>query len=98
MKGRPKLSAGIPIGLAPVTLERKLQQTSIRTDKSGSKSHAEEETTNGRFLLEPIVEPQEGDVLVFEGRSYRLIVVFPQHDMLGTINHYQVDAAEWVSK
>lgn len=78
-----------------IRIERQTKPTSIRTDKSGSQGRAEEMVVQGRLLLENRVEPINGDLVSFRGKTYKVVDVFPRFDMDALVNHYQVDVERW---
>src|SRR5690554_906322 len=75
--GRPQFGSPITIGISPIRIETSLRDTSIRTDKSGSKSRAEEDTFRGRILIEPTVTFAVGDLVEFAGQKMRIVSKFP---------------------
>lgn len=93
--GRATLGPGVKVGIGPVTLKTTVGPTSIRTDKSGSQSRAEEETYDARLLVHPGVAVKIGDIMEVYGLHYRVQVVFPRYEMTGNLNHNQVDLIRW---
>lgn len=89
----PAFGSWKPFGLSIVKLDLTMQPTSIRTDKSGSKSRADEDHLIGRVLSDTDIP--HGALLRILGQRYRVIGVFPRHDMDGRINHYQIDLQPW---
>lgn len=81
------------VGLSVVKLDLTMQPTSIRTDKSGSKSRAEEDHLIGRVLADKDIP--HGSILKFAGREFRVVGVFPRYDMDARINHWQIDFTPW---
>lgn len=93
--GTVELGTPVEIGIAPVRLNSSVSQTSIRTDKSGSKARAEEVSYDARILIVPDAEFTHGDIIELFGLNYRIEVIFPRHEMTGQLNHYQVDLIRW---
>lgn len=93
--GRPILDDGRKVGFSPIKIDHSVRQTSIRTDKSASKSRADEDVVDARLLVEPRAQLALGDILEFNGAQYRVVTIFPRYDMSGIVDHYQVDLAKW---
>ena len=89
------MGEAVSIGFTPVRLESVVQPTSIRTDKSGSKSSADETVFLGRILIAPDVVPSEDDIIDLYGKQYRIESVFPRYELQGMLHHYQVDLIKW---
>ncbi len=91
--GRSAFADRGSFGFSIIKLDLTIQPTSIRTDKSGSKSFATEEVAAGRILSD--VELPHGAIVSIRGQDFQVIGVFPRHDMDGRVNHWQVDLALW---
>jgi len=87
----------IPVGLAIVTLKSAAAHTSVRSDTSGSQSHADEFQEAGRVLVHPRQIPREDDLLEINGQTYRVVGVRDVYAMNGRIDHYQVELSTWAS-
>lgn len=94
-KGKPRFSSKKPIRFSPVRMEVEMASTSIRVDKAGSKSRAEEDVAKGRMLVAPTAEFKRGDRFSFSGRTWRIVSIWPRYEMDGRLNHYQVDMVTW---
>lgn len=93
--GRSGFSDPIPFGLSVIKLDTTVQPTSIRTDKSGSKSFADEPTVSARILSDTLL-PHDAVVSIgLVAERYRVMGVFPRYDMDGRVNHYQIDLTLW---
>jgi hypothetical protein len=84
-----------PILYTPIRSEKQLEPTSIRADKSGSKSRAEELVFKGRIQVAPTpmaVNIKNGSKLAVLGSTYKVMDVAPIHNVMdSTIDHYLVD-------
>jgi hypothetical protein len=89
---------------AIVNLTQLSQPTSVRTDSSGSHAAAMDELAMSRILFKSSVpEPHDGDkVTIYPGNDFAnpftiLTVksVFPQHDVRGRFDHWQIDCTIW---
>ncbi|MEO9387053.1 MULTISPECIES: hypothetical protein [Chromobacterium] len=73
-------------------------KSTVRADSSGSRGFAEEETLVGRLLLLPQADVQNEDIIEVVGRRMRVACVFPRFDVMGKLDHLQVDCVAWASK
>lgn len=90
--GEPLFAPPKSIRFRPVKLSKSLEETSIRTDRSGSQARADEETFDGRVLIEPSVSVNIGDKFCFDGQEFIVSEVFPRYTAMdGLLSHYQVD-------
>lgn len=89
--GKPTLGSPVSVRFSPIRLASMAQATSIRTDKSGSKSRADETIFKGRILVHPESSIDNGDTVEIDSVRYEVNEVFPRYDMGGYLNHYQVD-------
>ena len=94
--GDPILDDGVSVGFSAVRSERVVQQTSVRTDKSGSNASAEEVVYIYRILVEPKANPEEGDIMEIEGRLMRIESSWPRRSMSRLLVHHQVDLIKWL--
>lgn len=95
MDGDIQFAKPVRIGVATVRLNSGRQQTSIRTDKSGTQSRAEEVVYDARILIEPDATFSFGDKIDLFGLTYKVEVIFPRYEMTGILHHYQVDLNRW---
>lgn len=93
--GKPVFARAGRVGISPVRLESEYIETSIRTDKSGTKGRAEETVMKGRVLVEKTADIAKGDLLVIYADRWKIESIYPRHDMDGSINHFQVDLSAW---
>lgn len=93
--GQPNYVQSEEIRYSVVNLEHGISQTSIRADKSGSKSRAEEPVRTGRILVSPYDTVENGDLLIIRGMQWRVSAVKYRYDMVGKIHHFQVDLTTW---
>ena len=93
--GSPIFSLAGEIRYTPIRLESMLERTSIRADKSGSKSRAEELTFKGRILVEPTETSKKmsnGSILKVLDDEYRIMDINPLFSAMdGDLHHYMVD-------
>lgn len=83
---------------SPVYLEMSTGKTSIRTDKSGTQSRAEEELFDGRILIAPDVTLDFDDIVEFKDKKFRVVRIHPRYEMNHELHHYQVDLMAWDSE
>lgn len=89
--GQPKFAPGVKVGISVVRLVKSISPTSVRADKSGTKSYADEQLEKGRLLVHPRVEPREGDQVEFAGHTWSISSARPVYAMTGKVDHYEVD-------
>lgn len=89
--GTPLWGEKVKVGISIVRLANQVGQTSVRADRSGTKSYADEEVSKGRVLLHPRHKPQKGDILIIHGAEYVIEGIREVYAMDGRIDHYQVE-------
>lgn len=95
--GRPAFSKPTVLHYSPIKLDRRIAKTSIRTDKSGSKSRADEAVVQGRILVHPRTPVIEGSVLKLGNVLWKVASVWDRFgSMDGSLSHYQVDLESWL--
>ena len=94
--GQQSLGAAVTVRIAIVNLEITREKTSVRTDSSASRGNAEEAiATRVRLLFPADFEPKNGDRVTVLARELKVISVFPRLDIVGTLDHHQVDCDVW---
>lgn len=83
--------AGVTVRCSIVTLDVKVAKTSVRADTSASKGRAEEEIGLTRILFPANTEINEYDIVVVDGQVAEVIRIFPRRNVLGRVDHLQVD-------
>lgn len=81
----------VKIGISIVNLKSQSRATSIRADKSGTKSRADESVSQGRVLVSAETEVRVGDLLIINHEEWEVNSKTPRFDQVGRIHHYQVD-------
>lgn len=81
----------VQIGISIVRLATNVTPTSVRADRSGTKSYADEQLEKGRLLVHPRHKVAEGDRVEILGELYEITGVRPVFGMDGKIDHYQVE-------
>lgn len=93
--GLRSYSDPIPVGLSVIKVSQSIDQTSVRADKSGTKSFADESLGQGRALLEIYAVPKPDDLLQIGAVTFEIAGVRPVYDMYGEVDHYQVELSSW---
>lgn len=83
------------IRLSVIRLESDVNPTSIRTDKSGTKSRAEEKLHVGRVMIAANEVFKVGDQLDLHDIRWEIDSIHPRFDINGRLHHYQVDLQAW---
>ena len=81
----------IDVGISIVRLATNVDPTSVRADRSGTKSYADEQLEKGRVLMHPRVKPEEDDLLEISGDQFKITGVRKVFAMDGVLDHYQVE-------
>lgn len=88
----------VTVRFSYVRFREQLEQTSIRTDKSGSKNRAREVYADLRIMTYPSTKPAfEDEFELDDGTRYKVVSVIPRYEMSNILNHYQVDLKKAVS-
>lgn len=80
---------------AVVKLEVAAKKTSVRADSSASRGKAQEQVSDARLLFRPNVGVDIGDFIEIMGYTLRVSSVHPRRNVMGDLDHYQVDADAW---
>jgi hypothetical protein len=80
---------------AIVRLRHDMQHTTVRADSSASRAHADHFTTSNRILLPARTRCEMGDKLTVAGVAIRVMSIFPQHDVSGRLDHFEVSGDVW---
>lgn len=94
--GVPTMGVERKVGCSPLILRDEQIRSSIRTDKSGTKSGADEKTVYARFLMEPTAAVKLGEKVSLNGLEMRVVEVYPRYMFGGALHHYQVDLERWL--
>lgn len=70
-------------------------RTSIRTDASATRGSAREQEAMVEILL-PITAKVGFDyIIVVNGKRFRVVKIDPQFNVVGQLDHYQVNCDDW---
>ncbi len=78
-------------------LDLKVSTTSVRADSSASRGRAEEEIGSARILFPKTAIIREGDIVQVEDEYIECTRIFPRRNVLGRIDHIQVDFRKGVN-
>lgn len=81
----------ITVPCTVVAMDLKVTKTSVRADSSASRGRAEEEIGTARILFKADATIKEGDQVQMDGNTLDCTRIFQRHDVLGKIDHLQVD-------
>jgi hypothetical protein len=93
--GRPAFKPAVKVFCTPIRFEIRQEKTSVRTDKSASKSAAEEPKAMARLLVHPDAVIKNGDKVVCRGVALKVIEVFERVTLFNSRHHWQVDCEIW---
>lgn len=93
--GQVTSGPAIPERCCVVKLKKKSDATTVRADSGASRAHADEFITENRILLTPKTKAAIDDRLDVAGVSIRVKSMFPRFDILGRLDHYEVEGELW---
>ena len=79
------------IPFAQVRYDTKVEDTTVRADSSATRGNTKEFQASGRLLVPVTVVPKWGDLFIVHGFVFRAKQVEPRFNVLGVLDHYQVD-------
>lgn len=89
--GQPTYTAKQLIKYALVRFDTKTEDSTVRADSSATRGNIKEFHASGRILVPTIVAPKFGDIFIIEGKVYKAKGVEPRYNVLGKLDHYQID-------
>lgn len=94
--GEPSFATAVTVKCGVVRLVMSDDRTSVRTDKSASRSSAEETVAqNSKILFPSNVLPVKGDKFVIHGFSLRIVSIEPRVSIAGAVDHYECKLEIW---
>jgi len=90
--GQPVLGKPRPIKCAVLKFELKRVKTTIRSDASGTRGHADESTAQIAILVAKDTVVELDDILELRGVGSRVSCVRPRYNVMGRLDHYEVEA------
>jgi hypothetical protein len=85
----------VPVPCAVVHLVTSIKATPVRADYSASRGAAEEEVSKSMILFPANVPIADEDKFTISGVDLRVISVQERRDIVGAIDHYQVELGIW---
>lgn len=76
-----------------VRFDLKVEDSTVRADSSATRGNVKEFHASGRILVPVSVKPNYGDIVIVEGRVFRIKEVEPRFNVLGFLDHYELDLA-----
>lgn len=89
-RGEYTYAKPVRVPCAVVDLNLEVQKTSVRADSSGSRGKAREETGGGRVLFPRYIKVREGDIIEVDDEVLEATSIFPRRNVLGVIDHIDV--------
>lgn len=93
--GDERFGQAIVVACGVVHLNKVIQQTTVRTDSSGSQGSADEYVSQSKILFPPNVTIQAGWRFELAGIALRIMSVEPRFNIRGAIDHYEADLQAW---
>lgn len=81
----------IKIPYALVRYDTKTDDSTVRADSSATRGNVKEYHSSGRILVPVSVNPNWGDIFIIEGKIFKAKEVEPRYNVLGKLDHYEVD-------
>lgn len=91
MYGQHTYSQKEPIHYALVRYDTLIQDSTVRADSSATRGNIKEFQATGRILVHKRHNPTWGDLVVVEKRVYEIKEVEPRFNVLGILDHWEVD-------
>lgn len=76
---------------AVVRFDTKTEDSTVRADSSATRGNIQEYHASGRVLTAIAVKPKWGDLMVFDGKVFRIKEVEPRYNVQGKLDHYECD-------
>lgn len=93
--GQTKTGPEYPERCAIVKLRYESAHTTVRADSGASRAHADEFVTSNRILLPASTHAAIDDQLEVRGYKIRVKILHPRLDVLGNLDHYEVEGELW---
>ena len=85
----------VTVQCAVVRLSTKIKATPVRADYSATRGNAEEEVSVSKILFPASVEISDEDKFTISGIDLRVTQVQERRDVVGNIDHFEVDFGLW---
>jgi hypothetical protein len=89
--GQPAYGPKTAVRFALVRYDTKTEDSTVRADSSATRGNIKEFNATGRVLFPVSVAPSWDDVLIIYGKTYAIKEVEPRYNVLGKLDHYEVD-------
>ena len=88
----------VPERMAIIKLNMVAVKSSVRADSSASRGNAHEMEVVSKFLLTKNTSAEIDDILIYGSNGFRIISIFPRHDLRGRLDHHEVTCTYWSQK
>ena len=82
-------------GFAIIKLDVQNQKTNVRADTSASRGNANELEADAKFLLTATTVAEIDDLIEYGGMVFRVMSLFPRHNLRGVLDHFEAGCAYW---
>ena len=89
--GEPDYGPKTTIPFAQVRYDTGITDSTVRADSSATRGNVKEFKASGRCLVPVTIKPTWGDIFIIHGKTFRAKQVEPRYNVLGQLDHYQVD-------
>ena len=76
---------------ALVRFDTNTEDSTVRADSSATRGNIKEFHSTGRILTVVATKPKWGDLIIFDGKVFRIREVEPRYNVQGKLDHYEVD-------
>lgn len=94
--GKPIMGKPKTIKIASIRYREGLKTSSVNQNSSASEGQGQERTVVARILVPPQHRVERGDKIVFGGKALRVSYVWPHYDIVGHLDHFEVDGVAWL--
>lgn len=90
LHAREVFADAVTIPIAIISLENRIQVTTVRADSSASRGSAEEGIAQARILVSPKLAISVDDRVVIDAITYRVIATHVRRTVFGVKDHIEV--------
>jgi hypothetical protein len=89
--GQPNYGKKEAMRFALVRFDTNTEDSTVRADSSATRGNIKEFHSTGRILTVVATLPKWGDLIIFDGKVFRIREVEPRYNVQGKLDHYEID-------
>jgi hypothetical protein len=93
--GQPLPATAVKERCAIVKMMVRDEKSAVRADTSASRGNAHEIETSAVILLTATTTARIHDIIEVAGQTLKITAKFPRYNIIGTLDHYQIEATIW---